>query len=179
MLILATSQIYTFLMQDVKLIPAEPKDIALIAALAELTWNQHYPAIISQQQINYMLEKMYSFESLEEQMTQKGHMFFLIAAANETIGFISVHRENENDWFLNKFYIDQNKAGKGIGAVVFEAVKKTINPAKITLTVNRQNFKSLNFYFKMGFKIERVADFDIGNGYVMNDFVMTWQKEKH
>jgi ribosomal protein S18 acetylase RimI-like enzyme len=49
------------------------------------------------------------------------------------------------------------------------------HPKTIRLTVNRQNFKSINFYFKLGFKIEKVADFDIGNGYFMNDFVMLWK----
>jgi RimJ/RimL family protein N-acetyltransferase len=43
------------------------------------------------------------------------------------------------------------------------------------LTVNRKNFKSINFYFKLGFKIESVEDFDIGNNYFMNDFVMKWE----
>ena len=161
-------------MQDIKLIPADQKDIALISDLAKLTWNQHYPAIISQQQINYMLERMYSFSSLEEQLIQKGHSFFLITNQDEPVGFISVNKEKENEWFLNKFYIDQEKSARGIGAKAFEELKKLIHPSKITLTVNRQNFKSINFYFKNGFKIERVADFDIGNGYVMNDFVMVW-----
>lgn len=159
---------------DIKLIPAITRDIKTISALAKIVWNQHYPAIISQAQINYMLERMYSDESLLEQMEKKNHLFFLVQEENSTIGFISVHTEGENNWFLNKFYINQEVAAKGIGARAFEELKKTIQPSKITLTVNRQNFKSINFYFKNGFKIEQVADFDIGNGYVMNDFVMVW-----
>jgi hypothetical protein len=163
-------------MQDVKLIPAAEKDLPVISELARVVWNQHYPAIISHEQITYMLDLMYSNKSLEEQMHNKGHLFFLIRAGLSDIGFISVHRENNNSWFLNKFYINQEVASKGVGARAFEELKKTIQPARMTLTVNRQNFKSINFYFKTGFKIERVADFDIGNGFVMNDFVMTWIK---
>jgi ribosomal protein S18 acetylase RimI-like enzyme len=49
------------------------------------------------------------------------------------------------------------------------------NPKTIRLTVNRQNYKSINFYFKNGFKIERVEDFDIGSGFWMNDFIMIKQ----
>jgi RimJ/RimL family protein N-acetyltransferase len=163
-------------MQDLKLIAAQNKDIALISELARIVWHQHYPAIISQTQIEYMLNLMYSGESLAAQM-QKQHLFFLVQASENNIGFISVNRENDNDWLLNKFYINQALASKGFGSLAFEALKKTIDPKKITLTVNRQNFKSINFYFKNGFTIERVADFDIGNGYVMNDFVMVWQKK--
>lgn len=165
-------------MQDIKLIPATVKDIDAISALAKIVWNQHYPAIIKQEQINYMLKLMYSSESLTEQIEKKGHLFFLVEQEGKRVGFISVNRESKQDWFLNKFYIDQSLASKGIGAETFELLKNTIQAKKITLTVNRQNFKSVNFYFKVGFKIERVADFDIGNGYVMNDFVMVWKESR-
>ncbi len=162
-------------MQEVKLIPATYKDSETISELAKLIWNQHYPAIISRRQIDYMLALMYSKTSLSEQMNEKGHLFFFVSEAGNNLGFISVNKQNENDWFLNKFYIDQTRASKGLGSKAFEELKRLIQPSKITLTVNRQNFKSINFYFKLGFKIEQVADFDIGEGYVMNDFVMVWK----
>jgi ribosomal protein S18 acetylase RimI-like enzyme len=42
----------------------------------------------------------------------------------------------------------------------------------VRLNVNRQNYKSINFYFKLGFKIEKVVDIDLDKGYQMNDFIM-------
>lgn len=162
-------------MQDIKLVAATVADIKTISRLAELIWNQHYRSIISQMQIDYMLNLMYSEESLREQMQEKLHQFILIHVDNIPQGFISVHTENNREWLLNKFYINQEQAAKGTGSTAFEQLKQIIRPAKITLTVNRQNFKAVNFYFKQGFKIERVADFDIGNCFVMNDFVMVWK----
>lgn len=164
-------------MQDLKLITASVNDISEITQLAKVVWNQHYPTIIGQAQIDYMLNLMYSHQSLTEQMTKKGHRFYFIALNNINIGFISVNEEQASEWFLNKFYIDQSKASKGLGAKAFNELLSALNPKQITLTVNRQNYKSINFYFKTGFKIDRVADFDIGNGYVMNDFVMVWKKQ--
>ncbi|MBK6985390.1 MAG: GNAT family N-acetyltransferase [Bacteroidetes bacterium] len=73
---------------------------------------------------------------------------------------------------MHKFYIDQQKSNAGIGTEVLNLLIQQINPKSLMLTVNRQNFKSINFYFKNGFKIDRVEDFDIGDGYEMNDFVM-------
>jgi ribosomal protein S18 acetylase RimI-like enzyme len=162
-------------MQDVKLVRAGAADIDMIAKLAKIIWNQHYPAIISQQQIDYMLEMMYSRQSLVEQFEKKKHSFFLVEHFDNYVGFISVNPEVNNNWFLGKFYIDQTTRGKGLGHKAFNLLLEEIKPSQITLTVNRQNFKSINFYFKLGFKIERVADFDIGNGFVMNDFVMKWK----
>jgi len=161
-------------MQTLQLIPATTNDYATICELAIKIWNDYYVAFIGQLQVDYMLKLMYSNESIAEQIQIKQHTFYLIKINIETVGFISVNRVEGNAWFLNKFYILQTVANKGIGSQVFNELKKIILPKKITLTVNRQNYKAINFYFKNGFKINSVADFDIGNNYIMNDFVMDW-----
>lgn len=145
---------------------------AQIAALAKTIWNQHYRSIIAQEQIDYMLATMYNHQSLLQQMQEKKHLFYFVVADEAVIGFMSVNEQSAGKWFLNKFYIDQTLAAKGIGTAAFEAVIKLHAIKYIELTVNRQNYKAINFYFKNGFKIKEVADFDIGNGYFMNDFVM-------
>lgn len=154
-----------------QLIPVKESELFMIRDMAKMIWNDYYVPIIGQKQVNYMLDKMYDLESLKEQL-HKGHVFYFIKVNESTTGFISVSKQNENDFFIHKFYIDQAKAGTGIGTKALEKLIELINPKLLTLTVNRQNFKSINFYFKNGFKIDRVEDFDIGNGYQMNDFVM-------
>jgi len=162
---------------DIKLRKASHADIPLIAKLADTIWHQHYPSIISLEQISYMLNLMYSSTSLESQMDQKQHEFYIIEQ-DGAIGFLAIERKGPDDLFLHKFYIDQQVAGKGAGTLAFRELQQTLKAKQVRLTVNRQNFKSINFYFKNGFKIESVADFDIGQGYVMNDFVMIWQARK-
>lgn len=154
---------------------ADAGELATVAQLAVQIWNAHYVPIIGQQQVDYMLNRMYSPQSLLEQRNAKNHIFYLVEDAGAVQGFISVHRETGDDWFLNKFYILPQHAAKGLGTRAFEALKEKLRPKKITLTVNRQNYKSINFYFKNQFRISRVADFDIGGGFVMNDFVMEWE----
>lgn len=163
-------------MQPIKLKAAGIDDLDTIAALAKLIWNQHYPSIIGQKQIDYMLGKLYNRESLLEQLQIKKHRFYLVEAEEKIIGFVSVRQEDKKHWFLPKFYIDQTLAGKGYGEQTFKALLALTEAETFRLTVNRQNYKAINFYFKLGFKIEKVADFDIGDGYVMNDFVMVWLK---
>lgn len=163
---------------SVQLIQAKTEDIPLIAQLAKTIWHEHYTSVISIEQITYMLDMMYSYPSLQEQMTKKEHVFYLIEQNGEKTGFISVSKmENAiHSYFIHKFYLLQNTAGRGHGTLAFIELLKLLKPQELRLTVNRQNFKSINFYFKNGFKIESVADFDIGNGYVMNDFVMVWRR---
>jgi RimJ/RimL family protein N-acetyltransferase len=122
-----------------------------------------------------MLKNMYNTKSLLNQINEKGQQFYFIIFENETIGFISVTNEKDGCWMLNKFYVLDKEAGKGIGTEILEELKKIIQPKKIRLTVNRNNFKSINFYFKNGFRIDSVAQFDIGEGYIMDDFIMVWE----
>lgn len=156
----------------VKLIKAKEKDLTLIADLAKIIWNEHYVAIIGQQQVDYMLDKIYNLESLKDQVQAKKHQFYLIESNQNNIGFVSISSENNQDFFIHKFYVLTQQSNRGIGSRVLDLIVAMFSPKSLSLTVNRQNYKSINFYFKNGFKIERVADFDIGNGFVMNDFVM-------
>ncbi|MCC6180448.1 MAG: GNAT family N-acetyltransferase [Bacteroidia bacterium] len=155
-----------------KLIPATEKDLELIHNLAYEIWNQHYVSIIGQEQVNYMLQKMYDIESLKEQINTKKHQFYLIEFNSKVIGFLSISSDKNSYYFLHKFYILSQSSNLNIGSTVLQILVDIIHPKSITLTVNRQNYKSINFYFKNGFKIKKVEDFDIGNGYQMNDFIM-------
>jgi diamine N-acetyltransferase len=162
--------------------PATENDFATIENLARVIWDKHYVPIIGKEQVDYMLGKMYSRQALQEQ-TKEGQKFHLVldpetsSGPTKETGFIAVSTKDDKNYFLHKFYILQEKQNTGLGTKVFKEVFKNIYPAQsIQLTVNRQNYRSINFYFKLGFKIEQVADFDIGNGYFMNDFVMVWKK---
>jgi ribosomal protein S18 acetylase RimI-like enzyme len=155
-----------------QLIKANQSDINRIADLAKLIWNQHYISIIGQDQVNYMLEKIYNYKSLLNQLNELNHLFFLITQSGKEIGFVSISSSNEEDFFIHKFYVDQHCANTGIGTQILSQLESIFSPKTLSLTVNRQNFKSINFYFKNNFKIKSVEDFDIGNGFVMNDFVM-------
>jgi len=151
---------------------AAKEDIPAIAQLAKDIWHKHYADIIDKAQIEYMLKKMYSEEKLLQQIAE-GHIFTIVYADNKPAGYISISSKNGKNYFLHKFYIEVANHGKGIGSQLFaNALQQMNNPETIELTVNRKNYKAINFYFKNGFVIKEVADFDIGNGYFMNDFVM-------
>ena len=101
------------------------------------------------------------------------HQYTLVYNSETPIGYISLSTVNSKNYILHKFYIESNEQGKGIGTKVLATILKDISNAEtIELTVNRKNYKSINFYLKNGFIIKEVADFDIGEGYFMNDFIM-------
>ena len=155
---------------------ASPADIIQIAKLAEKIWRVHYTPIIGSEQVDYMLKKMYSVESLLEQ--QKGGQVFFLAQINEhPIGYVSIS-STDNDFFLHKFYLDNEEQGKGYGKLFFaELISKFPKMETIQLQVNRMNFKTINFYFRLGFVIEDAKDFDIGDGFFMKDYVMVLKRK--
>jgi len=156
--------------------PATENDFATIQKLARIIWDKHYVPMIGAEQVNYMLEKMYSPTAIAQQ-TKEGQKFHLVLNDNMETGFISVSTKDNKNYYLHKFYILQEKQNSGLGTKVFKQVFEDLyKPESIRLTVNRKNYKTVNFYFKLGFKIEKVEDFDIGENYFMNDFVMLWQK---
>ena len=157
---------------NITFIKASQKDIPIIAQLADKIWNEHYISIITKQQIDYMLGEMYSPESLLKQMNE-GHQFTLAYINDKPAGYISLSTKDDRNYFLHKFYVDVSEHRKGIGSNLFEYVLNKL-PADciIELAVNRENYKAINFYFKLGFVIKHTIDLDIGGGFFMNDFLM-------
>ena len=150
---------------------ADQNDVALISELASKIWHVHYPAIISLEQIDYMLGSRYSVEAISSALKQ-GESFFLALTDDKPCAYASFETR-ASDYFLNRFYLDVDMHRGGIGRKFFDYLLTEMRPAKaIRLQVNRANYKAVNFYFKMGFAIESVGDFDIGGGFFMNDFIM-------
>ena len=116
---------------------------------------------------------MYSPIALLKQIKEDGHVFVLCYAGENAIAYCSYNKEENGNYFLNKLYLITTLHHRGIGSWFFNEVFNKIKDLhNLRLTVNRKNFVAINFYFKTGFIIEEVKDFDIGGGYWMNDFVM-------
>jgi GNAT superfamily N-acetyltransferase len=153
---------------------ATTADIPLIRQLTFAIWPQTYSSIISKEQINYMLEQMYNPATLEKQMEEDGCTFIIVHDDAEPVAFASYNETEPQLWKLNKIYILQSQQGKGTGKFIINYITdeiKTKQAKALQLQVNRQN-KAKDFYERLGFKIIKTADFDIGNGYFMNDYVM-------
>lgn len=149
-----------------------------VQQLAHDIWQQHYPGIISQEQISFMLERNYSQTALMQQEREGQELYLIGTSEAETQGFMGVYPRSSNELFISKWYIRTELHGQGIGRNSFLLLKQHYpNIHCMRLQVNRQNYKAINFYFSIGFRIERCADFDIGNGYFMNDFIMIWKPE--
>ncbi|MFA6812118.1 MAG: GNAT family N-acetyltransferase [Bacteroidaceae bacterium] len=156
-------------------------DCALINVLAKEVFPVTYKEILSKEQMNYMMDWMYSLKNIRKQMEEEGHVYFISYHENKPCGYVSVQLQGKNEagkdiFHLQKIYALPQYQGKHCGSFLFhEAIKyiKSVHPSPclLELNVNRHN-KALLFYEHMGMKKSRQGDFDIGNGYFMNDYIM-------
>lgn len=147
--------------------------IESVAAMADEIWHEWFPSIISESQIDYMLEKFQSADAVTEQLKNGNYRYFIIMNNGEYIGYTAIRPDSDGRLFLSKIYIKKMHRGKGFGKAVFEFLKEFCtenNLHGIWLTVNKNNTDSINVYKKCGFKIIGEDVTDIGNGYVMDDF---------
>lgn len=152
---------------------AYEKDIPLIRDMSLKVWPQTYATILTPDQIEYMLNLMYSEQSLAGQMKEK-HEFIIVNDGKEPVGFASFSLIEPGVYKLHKIYILPTLQGKGAGKFVIGEIVKAIarkGGTALQLNVNRNN-KAKDFYLKLGFSIIREEDIDIGSGYHMNDYVM-------
>ncbi len=149
------------------------ESIPLIRELTYKVWPQTYKGILSDDQIEYMLDFMYSESSLRSQMND-GSQFLIVYDENEAVGFASFQKLSNEVYKLHKIYVLPNQQGKGIGKYVIEYVLEEIKSkgaSALHLQVNKNN-KARQFYERLGFhEIEQIK-LDIGKGYFMDDFVM-------
>lgn len=154
------------------------ESIPLIQNLSGEIWRKVYPYLISMEQIEFMQDLMYSSESLENQLTELNHTFIVLSWNSMPVGFASYSVKSPEEPFtfrLNKLYLQPELHGKGLGKAMIQYIKDEITPfgAKyLELNVNKQNV-TIEFYKKCGFTISAETVVEIGNGYVMDDYIMT------
>jgi diamine N-acetyltransferase len=152
-------------------------DLPVIHNLAHRIWPDAYGEILSPEQLKYMLEEIYSLTSLQNQFVALQHNFILVLDNNIPVGFASFSPKkiNGTTYRLHKIYVLPQQQGTGTGklllAHVINAIK-SLGATSLELNVNRHN-KARLFYEKQGFIIIGEEDIDIGQGYFMNDYVMS------
>lgn len=157
-----------------QIVKASEQDIPLISALAEEIWWHTYRPILSEQQISFMLENMYSEKALEKQM-EEGIEFILIKDEADPSGFAGYSPENKDRPVLkiHKLYILPAEQGKGTGKRLVQYLSDLAVELKLSvleLNVNRAN-PALGFYKKMGFEIFNTVDIPYF-GFTLNDYIM-------
>ncbi|MGL5318602.1 MAG: GNAT family N-acetyltransferase [Bacteroidales bacterium] len=147
-----------------------------IRQLAEKIFPQTYRGIISEEQIAFMMEMMYSEESLRRQILVEKQAIQLVRVDEEACGYFSLQPITESLVVLQKLYLLPALQGKGYGKAMLEAAVAYVQQEfpqtdSLQLYVNRAN-RAKDFYEHAGFCVVDTRDHAIGNGFFMNDYRM-------
>ena len=150
-----------------------------LRSIAEPVWRCCYAGILSEAQMLYMLEWMYALETIEKEQAQGTKFFFINSTdSSSPIGLLAIDTipdEETGGVELHKLYTDKAYWGKGVGqaALCFATEVALQAGAKyIELRVNRCNTRAVSAYMRNSFYKHREDCLDIGNGFVMDDFIM-------
>ncbi len=150
------------------------EEIKALAEMAEKIWHEFFPGIISEEQINYMVDKFQSAHAMTDQLQNHGYHYRILEADSEPVGYTGWKIE-DGKLFLSKAYLKKEARGKGYFSVLLhflEEQAKENNVHTIWLTVNKYNQHSIAVYEHKGFKKVRMQEADIGNGFIMDDYIM-------
>ena len=155
---------------------ATARDIPVIQELSSRIWREHYPGIITHEQIDYMLRRMYATEVIENEIRERGYQYVIVTQGEEAVGYIA-YRVDAPDAavLISKLYLLPSLHGTGIGRRMLQQVKDDAvgrGARTVYLFVNRNNRKAIAAYERFGFTKAEAVVTDIGGGFVMDDYRM-------
>jgi GNAT superfamily N-acetyltransferase len=162
-----------------RLQPLARADFDGVAALARTIWFEHYIKIITREQIEYMLGGRFSAANLERYLGAPDRWMFVLLVDAELVGYCSYAlTATPRELKLEQLYLLPALHGRGLGRLMLEHVEahaRRLGVDTLMLQVNKRNTTASSVYFKGGFKVREEVVIDIGQGYVMDDYIMTKQ----
>jgi N-acetylglutamate synthase-like GNAT family acetyltransferase len=146
------------------------EDIPTIQEIAEEAWRPTYGPILTEEQTLYMIPMMYASEVLIPQIG----LFSVLEVDGVAIGYCAFEKQTDTEGKLHKLYLRPSLKQKGAGTFIIDQISqqaRNLGLQSIYLNVNKLN-SAVDFYLKKGFIKESEMILDIGNGYVMDDYVM-------
>jgi len=164
---------------DIRIEPLREEDIPALVALARDTWMKHYTSIITLAQIEYMLAQRYSRDVILGQLLEPGIWWDKLSLDGELAAFAQYEWGKVPGTIkIDKLYARHDLRGRGMGSTLLRHIEQEARArscSRLLLQVNKSNASAIGAYCKNGFEVIESAIFDIGNGFVMDDFIMAKQ----
>ncbi len=177
------------------------EDINYLSRLAYDIWNEYWPDRIGQAQTDYMLEKFHSVDAMKCDMTENNYEYWFICDTDDNdevntvdvpdngapmplptsvcgrlVGYTGGHVEPEtNRYFISKVYLLADERGQGFASqtiAFYDDLCRDRGLDAMYLTVNKDNDLGIRAYKGKGFVAIDATETDIGEGFIMDDYIM-------
>lgn len=153
-----------------------PDDLPRIQTLAAEIWPAVYSSLIGTDQVQYMLGTMYPLNILRQEMNERGIIYAVIQEDESDVGYLAWEANpGHGTAYVHKLYLKPSLQGRGIGAHALQWIHQQAlqqGLRHIRLRVNKNNLPAIRAYLRQGYQFEMPIVSDIGNGFVMDDYLM-------
>lgn len=150
------------------------EQLAQLARLANEIWHEYFSSLLSPEQIDYMVQMYQSLDALTRAVRQQGYTYFLGYEGDELVGYCGVKPDGDR-LFLSKLYLRSDMRGKHLSTLLLDRaveLARAQGMRAVYLTCNKYNAHSLDVYHAKGFRDIDAVVTDIGNGFVMDDYIL-------
>ncbi len=153
-------------------------DTERLADLASEIWFEYWPDLIGLDQTRYMVDEFQSLEAIRRDMAENAYEYWFICDPDDghVVGYTGGHVEPEtNRFFISKIYLKAPERGKHHASRViafYEDLCRERGLDAMYLTVNKHNELGTRAYTAKGFTVIDAVETDIGQGFVMDDYIM-------
>jgi diamine N-acetyltransferase len=162
---------------NTRILPLREDDIPDLLRLAREIWYAHFPGIITVEQIEYMLDQRYRPEVIREQLASRSAWWDRLLLDDTMVAFACCELGEHRDAMkLDKLYVRYDLRGRGYGSLLMRHVEgraRSLGCTRAYLQVNKNNRSAIDAYLRNGYSVTEAARFDIGCGFIMDDYVMS------
>ena len=156
------------------------EQIKELASMADEIWHEYWPDLIGIEQTDYMVEQFQSLEALTRDIGNGEYEYWFLvddeADEERIVGYTGGKMEPETKrFFVSKIYLYASERGKGYASRVIRFYERLCSMRDLQatyLTVNKYNDLAIRAYEAKGFETIESSESDIGNGFIMDDFIM-------
>ena len=162
---------------DVRVAALREEDIPELVRLARGIWYAHYPSIITVEQIEYMLDQRYRAEVIRSQLASGAAWWDKLLLDGAMVAFACCEPgKHADEMKLDKLYVRYDLRRQGYGSLLMRHVEQRAQArgcTRLYLQVNKNNRSAIDFYLRYGFTVSAAGRFDIGSGFIMDDYIMS------
>ena len=155
-------------------------DFRQLEPFAASIWEQHYTPIIGADQVAFMLNKYQSAKAMSDQFSA-GYKYAVVICGDQKAGYFAYDGKAEKEVFISKLYIHKDFRRRGLGRRILDFISneaRVLGCTAMTLSVNKDNSNSIQFYIAYGFQTIKAQKVAIGEGFYMDDYVMSYPVQR-
>jgi len=149
-------------------------DFDAVTALAYAIWLPHYSPLVGTEKTEYILSLRFTPNNLRAYIGAADNGMELLRVDGALVGYCSYAKQGDA-LKLEQLYLLSEHKGRGLGGLMLrhvESLARDFGCQRMFLQVAKGNKDAIAVYLRTGFVIRDAVEIDIGDGFVMDDYIL-------